>query len=110
MAPEVGFEPTTNRLTADRSTTELLRSMVGMKASRDSDGFKRKNYKTLDPSEGCWPFPSIFCHQPKPVGVAAGNSLPTPDIERTVSHWKNESMQPANHLRKMRYFLENTSD
>ena len=25
MAPEVGFEPTTNRLTADRSTTELLR-------------------------------------------------------------------------------------
>ena len=25
MAPEVGFEPTTNRLTADRSTTELPR-------------------------------------------------------------------------------------
>jgi hypothetical protein len=25
LAPEVGFEPTTNRLTADRSTTELLR-------------------------------------------------------------------------------------
>jgi hypothetical protein len=23
MAPAVGFEPTTNRLTADRSTTEL---------------------------------------------------------------------------------------
>ena len=27
MAPQVGFEPTTNRLTADRSTTELLRSV-----------------------------------------------------------------------------------
>ncbi len=26
MAPEVGFEPTTKRLTAARSTTELLRS------------------------------------------------------------------------------------
>ena len=26
IAPEVGFEPTTNRLTADRSTTELLRN------------------------------------------------------------------------------------
>jgi hypothetical protein len=26
VAPEVGFEPTTNRLTADRSTTELLRN------------------------------------------------------------------------------------
>ena len=28
MAPEVGFEPTTNRLTADRSTTELLRILL----------------------------------------------------------------------------------
>ena len=28
MAPEVGFEPTTNRLTADRSTTELLRNFI----------------------------------------------------------------------------------
>ena len=26
VAPEVGLEPTTNRLTADRSTTELLRN------------------------------------------------------------------------------------
>jgi hypothetical protein len=29
MAPEVGLEPTTNRLTADRSTTELLRNVAG---------------------------------------------------------------------------------
>ncbi len=29
MAPEVGFEPTTNRLTADRSTAELLRITEG---------------------------------------------------------------------------------
>ena len=29
LAPEVGFEPTTNRLTADRSTTELL--WIGMR-------------------------------------------------------------------------------
>ena len=29
LAPEVGFEPTTNRLTADRSTTELLRTCAG---------------------------------------------------------------------------------
>ena len=34
MAPEVGFEPTTNRLTADRSTTELLRILpVGAQPS-----------------------------------------------------------------------------
>jgi hypothetical protein len=42
MAPEVGFEPTTNRLTADRSTTELLRSVVGKDSSRDTGRFKRK--------------------------------------------------------------------
>ena len=29
MAPKVGLEPTTNRLTADRSTTELLRNSGG---------------------------------------------------------------------------------
>ena len=29
MAPAVGFEPTTNRLTADRSTTELRWILVG---------------------------------------------------------------------------------
>jgi hypothetical protein len=42
MAPEVGFEPTTNRLTADRSTTELLRSVVGQDTNRDLGRFKRK--------------------------------------------------------------------
>ena len=42
MAPEVGFEPTTNRLTADRSTTELLRSVVGKDTNRDLGRFKRK--------------------------------------------------------------------
>ncbi len=31
VAPEVGLEPTTNRLTADRSTTELLRIEKGRK-------------------------------------------------------------------------------
>ncbi len=29
MAPQVGFEPTTDRLTADSSTTELLRNISG---------------------------------------------------------------------------------
>ena len=34
VAPEVGLEPTTNRLTADRSTTELLRIEKGHKVNR----------------------------------------------------------------------------
>ena len=38
MAPEVGFEPTTNRLTADRSTTELLWNVsVGSTESRPTE-------------------------------------------------------------------------
>ncbi len=45
MAPEVGFEPTTNRLTADRSTTELLRNpriSVSGQASLSMQAFKQK--------------------------------------------------------------------
>ena len=34
VAPEVGLEPTTNRLTADRSTTELLRIEKGRSFNR----------------------------------------------------------------------------
>jgi hypothetical protein len=47
MAPEVGFEPTTNRLTADRSTTELLRSVVGQDTNREPVRFKIKMYGQL---------------------------------------------------------------
>src|ERR1700733_15130501 len=37
MAPEVGLEPTTNRLTADRSTTELLRKKCERKVDHTPD-------------------------------------------------------------------------
>jgi hypothetical protein len=53
MAPEVGFEPTTNRLTADRSTTELLRSVVGKDSNHGTGRFKRKL--------SCRPVPEIAC-------------------------------------------------
>jgi hypothetical protein len=33
MAPQVGLEPTTDRLTADSSTTELLRNTVSLATS-----------------------------------------------------------------------------
>ena len=36
VAPEVGFEPTTNRLTADRSTTELLRTLHRNEAKKQA--------------------------------------------------------------------------
>ena len=35
MAPDVGFEPTTNRLTADYSTAELIRNICSLKRSRN---------------------------------------------------------------------------
>ena len=50
MAPEVGFEPTTNRLTADRSTTELLRSVVGEDTNPEAGRFKLK-MRALCPRE-----------------------------------------------------------
>lgn len=37
MAPEVGLEPTTNRLTADRSTTELLRIKMYLQIIRHGE-------------------------------------------------------------------------
>ena len=43
MAPEVGFEPTTNRLTADRSTTELLRITGGRTTYIASTPIQAKN-------------------------------------------------------------------
>ena len=51
VAPEVGFEPTTNRLTADRSTAELLRNqqwpkkLVGM--GRDSSNKSKRTSQAL---------------------------------------------------------------
>ena len=38
MAPQVGFEPTTDRLTADSSTTELLRNEVCLAMSYSHRG------------------------------------------------------------------------
>ena len=42
MAPQAGFEPATNRLTADRSTTELLR-----KDTKDDDYFLKNFLKMM---------------------------------------------------------------
>jgi hypothetical protein len=33
LTPQAGFEPATNRLTADRSTTELLRNALNTNSS-----------------------------------------------------------------------------
>ncbi len=59
MAPEVGFEPTTNRLTADRSTTELLRSVVGQDTNRDPVRFKIKMYWATAVHRS-WPKPTFY--------------------------------------------------
>jgi hypothetical protein len=52
LAPEVGFEPTTNRLTADRSTTELL-WITGAELQVDmfAQWFPRINCQSVNP--GC---------------------------------------------------------
>ena len=40
LAGKVGFEPTTNRLTADRSTAELLASMADRVGFEPTEAFK----------------------------------------------------------------------
>jgi hypothetical protein len=42
LAPEVGLEPTTNRLTADRSTTELLRNCLKVKRKPKAEQTKKR--------------------------------------------------------------------
>jgi RNA 2',3'-cyclic 3'-phosphodiesterase len=61
MAPEVGLEPTTNRLTADRSTTELLRNLAGMASKSQPQAginpfanIKRSGPKRRTPRCGRW--------------------------------------------------------
>ena len=59
MAPQVGFEPTTDRLTADCSTTELLRiTFRGRAIASLAPGRKRfacqKKGPTFQPGHKVW--------------------------------------------------------
>ena len=79
MAPQVGLEPTTDRLTADCSTTELLWNMVGLNG--------------LEPSTS------------RLSGVRSNQLSYRPVMERvmgiepTTSAWKAEVL-PLNYTRK----------
>ena len=65
MAPQAGFEPATNRLTADRSTTELLRSV------------NEEGLSTLADSVA------------PPSGDAQDANVPTPPVSRPIPHPHN---------------------
>src|ERR1700738_4366127 len=81
MAPEVGFEPTTNRLTADRSTTELLRSVVGQDTNREPVRFKIKMY---------W---ATVVHPPwRELTFYLGSSLKTPHFRKSGSGLRFRSL------------------
>ena len=59
MAPQVGFEPTTDRLTADCSTTELLRitfrgRAIASLASRRKRFARQKKGPTFQPGHKVW--------------------------------------------------------
>ncbi len=47
--PAVGFEPTTNRLTADRSTTELRWNGLN-RAPYDAERITRRNPQSVNPA------------------------------------------------------------
>ena len=61
MAPAVGFEPTTNRLTADRSTTELRWIMLKLRAAKCAiDGREQAAAETLSLVAGAGFEPAAF--------------------------------------------------
>ena len=69
LAPAVGFEPTTKRLTAARSTTELRRSegIAGRRSRRRSRGRAGGE----DSTPACGPRPAAGQRQePGPAGIA----------------------------------------
>ena len=53
MAPEVGLEPTTDRLTADCSTTELLSHNIYINSSVYPTGIKMAVRTGLEPATSC---------------------------------------------------------
>ena len=84
-SPQVGFEPTTNRLTVDRSTTELLRqdAMVSISIS------KRKMSRSINlrsRSRACYvyiPEPTVSIHISEPK--VSSQSRPFARIEWPAS-------------------------
>ena len=80
MAPQVGLEPTTLRLTAECSTIELLRSKVCV--------FIRTNGLTECQIAELW------CHRPGPSWTCKSDGLE--DQHRTVSDLINEG-QPLHN-------------
>jgi hypothetical protein len=74
MAPEVGFEPTTNRLTADRSTTELLRNVsIGSTESRPTEEIWLRGLDLNQRPSGYEPDELPGCSTPrKEYGETAG--------------------------------------
>lgn len=85
-SPRVGFEPTTNRLTADRSTAELPRKMVG-----DSVSYTLKDFFSGSQFQ-IWRELSFLCHfvnfvyaLTPIIGGGSGDSNPI-RMERPPNH------------------------
>lgn len=74
MAPEVGLEPTTNRLTADRSTTELLRNVGAetVSGSAECQGIPSEE-TSLARSFSTTCGPRAACPQPVGFGSLVGS-------------------------------------
>src|SRR5690606_5417361 len=80
MAPQVGFEPTTNRLTADGSTTELLRN-----------NHQARQRPTL--ARGSPLLPSALGSLTSVFGMRAGVTFPPSPPDRYANYTYTHSQQ-----------------
>ena len=77
ITPQAGFEPATNRLTADRSTTELLRNAQIFFILAINSEFGKLDLKNFPRLHSC--YPGAICHN---AGVLA---FPRPRDSRNSS-------------------------
>jgi hypothetical protein len=61
IAPRVGFEPTTDRLTADCSATELPRKVLIIKSVHKKTGFEPTPLQQLDNTSRSFGIHSLSC-------------------------------------------------
>ena len=80
MAPQVGLEPTTTRLTAECSASELLRNMGGC---------RRAAHSPAQPSQSA--FSALCCSVPRPCpGTLSALSTACISFTRRSSHWQRK--------------------
>lgn len=97
-SPQVGFEPTTNRLTADRSTTELLRNNIkssisytfkdfcSLNRSIMQESLKKKNSKFFFELWELCVHPTLYSTKKVTIAIPFASRRTSPRQREAVNH------------------------